>query len=394
MEIEKYKNELDRTLSILEKLVSFPILGGESNLPISRYIEDVLKDSNIGYHHVYNEERDKVSLHCRIGPPVDGGIILSGHMDVVPVDGQPWSRQAFSLSREQNRLYGRGTADMKGFIACCLAMIPYLLRVPLQRPIYFAFSYDEEVGCLAGPALVQNIKETYSEKPAYAIIGEPTSMKTNASGKGIAVFITHVRSSAAHSSEIKKSVSAINEAIILIQWLNSKMEELADEAKSDQRFDPPNTTIHIGTIQGGTAVNIVADSCQFEWDVRNIPADKVADILEEFITFCEQRETINRYINPEFKIQTASKFSIVPSLDTAEEAAIVHLVNQWTNTDIPESVSFGSEAGQFAEGGYQAVLCGPGNMEQGHRADEFVEMEQLEKCIAMLHNLITAQCES
>ncbi|MDG2450778.1 MAG: acetylornithine deacetylase, partial [Saprospiraceae bacterium] len=327
-------------------------------------------------------------------PPVDDGIILSGHMDVVPVEGQPWTRSAFSLSKEKNRLYGRGAADMKGFIACCLAMLPHLLQSSLQRPIYFAFSYDEEVGCLAGPALVQNIKETYSEKPAYAIIGEPTSMKTNASGKGIAVFTTHVRSSAAHSSEIRKSVSAINEAMILIKWLNDKMEELADEEKSDQRFAPPHTTIHVGTIQGGTAVNIVADSCKFEWDVRNIPADNVSDIFEDFNTFCGQRESFNRSINAEFQIITTPKFPIVPSLDTPENVAIVNLVNQWTNTDKTESVSFGSEAGQFAEGGYQAVLCGPGNMEQGHRADEFVEIDQLEKCIAMLHYLITSQCKS
>lgn len=386
--------QINRAIAILEKLISFPVLGGESNLSISRYIEKILKDHGLPYFHVYNDEGNKVSLHCRIGPPVDGGIILSGHMDVVPTEGQPWTRKAFSLSRENNKLYGRGTTDMKGFLACCLAMLPTMLHAPVQRPIYLALSYDEEVGCLAGPDLAADIHQSYAEKPSYAIIGEPTSMTTCTAGKGIGVFTTTIESAAAHSSEIRKSVSAINEATILIQWLNAKMEQLMNDGASDSRFDPPYTTIHVGTIQGGTAVNIVADNCTFSWDIRNVPADDIHVILESFNAFCAERMVANQSINGGISITTEARFPAVASLDTPLDVPIVNWVNQWTNTSIPDSVSFGTEAGQFAAAGYQAVICGPGNMEQGHRADEFIEIAQLEKCISMFNKLITSLSES
>ncbi|MBT8218511.1 MAG: acetylornithine deacetylase [Bacteroidia bacterium] len=390
----KIENRLERAISILKQLISYPVIGGESNLSISRYIEDIFKQHGVDYHHVYNETGDKVSLHCRLGPPSNGGIILSGHMDVVPAEGQPWTRQAFDMSRDQNRLYGRGTTDMKGFLACCLALLPDMIEAPLQRPIYLAFSYDEEIGCLAGPALASNILKTYTEKPAYAIIGEPTSMITCTSGKGIGVFTTHVKSSAAHSSEIRTSVSAINEATLLIQWLNNTMERLLTKSNLDHRFDPPHTTVHVGTIHGGTAVNIVADSCTFQWDVRNIPSDDIHQILKSFSLFCSERVAINSTDNPEFSIHTEAKFPVVVPLDTPMDARITTKVNEWTNTSTPSSVSFGTEAGQFAEVGFQAVICGPGNMEQGHRADEYIEIEQIEECISMLNNIIMSHCKS
>lgn len=391
MERNELVNEVENAISILEKLVAYPVLGGESNLIISRYIEDVFQKNNIEYHRVFNEAGDKVSLHCRIGPPSDGGIILSGHTDVVPVEGQPWTKQAFSLIRVENRLYGRGTADMKGFLACCLAMLPYMRQIHLQRPIYFAFSYDEEVGCLAGPALAQSIKDSYSEKPAYAIIGEPTSMQTVNGEKGIGCFSTVVTSTAAHSSEVRDSVSAIEETTYLIQWLTAKMERLIQAGKTDERFHPPHTTIHVGTVQGGTAVNIIADRCEFKWDVRNIPSDSVHEILDDFEKYCQQRIEAKRMINPDFDIQTSAVFPIVPGLNTPDNAAIVVKVNQWNDTKYPTTVSYGSEAGQYVEKGFQAILCGPGNMEQGHRADEFIEIEQIEKCISFIKKLIVSQ---
>jgi len=392
MELDPTLSKVEDVISVLRDLIAFPVLGGESNLSIASYIESTLKEHHIQYHQVYNDVGDKVSLHCRIGPPKDEGIILSGHMDVVPTEGQPWSREPFTLSQEGNRLYGRGTADMKGFLACCLAMIPEMQNADLKRPIYLAFSYDEEVGCLAGPALAHDIKQTYNEQPGYAIIGEPTSMITCTAGKGIAVFTTEVKSSAAHSSEIKSRVSAINEATHLIQWLNQKMEALSQKNHLDQRFDPAHTTIHVGTIAGGTAVNIISDHCVFQWDVRNIPSDDISLILSEFVEFCKEREATNHQINPDFQIDTKAKFSIVPSLDTALDSPIAVNLNQWTHTAEPSTVAFGTEAGQFDAAGFEAVICGPGDMAQGHQADEYVEIDQLEKCTAMIQNLIKSQC--
>lgn len=385
------QNVTERAIHYLEKLISFPVLGGESNLSISQYIEDVFKEHDIDYHQVFNEDKDKVSLHCRIGPAVDGGTILSGHTDVVSVEGQPWTRKTFELTRENGKLYGRGTADMKGFLACCLAMIPLLQQAPLKRPIYFAFSYDEEIGCLAGPALIEHIIASYTEKPAYAIIGEPSSMQTINAEKGIGMFTTTIKSSAAHSSEIRTSVSAINEATYLIQWLNGRMEKLLYDGKIDERFDPPHTTIHVGTIKGGTAVNIVADACSFEWDIRNIPSDDIQEIIDEYETYCREREQINSSTNSDFRISTKANFPVVLSLNTPENEDIVTMVNQWTNTVVPGTVSFGSEAGQYAAAGFRTVLCGPGNMAQGHRADEYLEIRQLEKCISFIDKLKTSQ---
>lgn len=381
------KPHTKKAISILKDLVAFPVLGGESNLSIAKYIEELLMANGVLYHTIENESGDKRAIHCRIGPAVDGGLILSGHMDVVPTKGQPWTRPDFELTQEGSKLYGRGTTDMKGFLACCLAIMPKLMSAPLTKPIYLAFSYDEEIGCQGGPVLVQDINDSYPEKPAFAIIGEPTSMRTVTGEKGIAIFKTIVISSAAHSSEIRSNVSAIEGALSLIQWLSNKMEESIEAGSIDDRFDPPYTTIHTGVIKGGTAVNIVADRCEFEWDVRTIPSDSVNGIVSDFKDYCDDLVNSKRLISPDFNIVTESHFPPVPGLDTPEDSRLVRLVNDLNGHDRAGTVSYGSEAGQYAEGGFEAILCGPGSMAQGHRADEFIEIEQLDRCIDFLENL-------
>lgn len=380
-------NILDNAISILGDLVGFSVLGGQSNLSIAGYIARLLQKNNINYHQVFNASKDKVSIHCRIGPEVDGGIILSGHMDVVPTKGQQWSKPDFKLTLEDYKLYARGTSDMKGFLACCFAMIPHLKELNLKKPIYLAFSYDEEVGCLASEQLLRSIKSTYKEQPTFAVIGEPSLMQTVNGEKGAAFFKTTVYSSAAHSSEVRKSISAIEEATYLIQWLLGKMDDFIERKHFDNRFDPPHTTIHVGVIKGGSAVNIIADQCGFAWDVRNIPSDSIQEILDSFEEFCKKRTIEKLKTSSNFKIQTSKQFSIVPSLNTSEHSEIVRMVNSFNGNESTKTVSFASEAGFFSEAGFETVVCGPGSMDQGHRADEFIEINELKKCLSFLERL-------
>lgn len=373
---------------ILSKLVSFPVLGGQSNLTILAWIKDYLTQHNVPYHLVPNEDGSKASLHCRIGPAVDGGVILSGHMDVVPVAGQPWKTDPFELVDKGDKLYARGSADMKGFVACCLACLPEMLAANLQKPIYFAFSYDEEVGCLAAPALVEHIKATYDEKPAYAIIGEPSMLQPIVGQKGICIFAVKVNGSAGHSSRIRQEVSAIHEAARLIIWLEEKMEQLVAAGHIDERFQPPHSSLHVGTIQGGIAPNVIADECTFQWDVRVIPQDSVQQIREEFEAYCREREAILRQRFAGFKIEVTEHHPAVPSLDTPEHLPVVDFIKKLAGNNQLNTVAYAAEAGQFAEGGFQSVICGPGDIAQAHRANEFIAKEQLERGVEMIRRLI------
>ncbi|OEK04703.1 acetylornithine deacetylase [Roseivirga misakiensis] len=374
---------------ILSKLVSFPVLGGESNLTIIHWIKDYLESHGIAGVLVPNEEGNKASLHCRIGPAVSGGVILSGHTDVVPVEGQDWTTAPFDLiDKADGKLYARGSCDMKGFAACCLAALPDMIKSDLKKPIYFAFSYDEEIGCLAAPELVQAINDYYEEKPQFAIIGEPSMMIPTVGQKGICIFETVVTGSEGHSSRIKQEVSAIHEAMRLVLWLENKMNSLIGAGKTDDRFTPNHTSIHIGKITGGIAPNVIAQECRFNWDVRTIPSETPQEIFEEFEVYCRSREEALRGVFPEFAIKTNNIHPAVPGLNTQADQEIVSLTKQLANETRLDAVSYAAEAGQFAEGGFEAIICGPGDIAQAHRADEFVAKEQLDKCVKFMHNLI------
>jgi len=375
---------------ILAKLISFPVLGGQSNIPIAEWIESYLSKHGVRYTQVPNQEGNKRSIHCRIGPTTDGGVVLSGHMDVVPVEGQPWDTDPFVLTdKGDGKLYGRGSCDMKAWLACCLSMLPEMLKANLKRPIYFAFSYDEEIGCLAAPELAAHILATYPEKPTSAIIGEPSMMQPIVGQKGIVIYKTSLNGSAGHSSRIRSEVSAIHETAKLILWLENKMHALVEGGHIDKRFDPPHTSIHCGLVpQSGIAPNVISDSASFYWDVRVIPRDKSKDILQEFEAHCREVEKDCRNRFPEFKIDTVEDHPDVPALDTPEHLSVVSLIKKITGRSDLGSVSYAAEAGQFSEAGFEAVICGPGDIAQAHRANEFVAKEQLEKCCTMLRALI------
>ncbi|WP_420573667.1 acetylornithine deacetylase [Kordia sp.] len=373
--------------TILSHLVSFPVLGGESNLNIIHWIKEYIESHGIATTLVPNEENTKASLHCRIGPAVDGGIILSGHTDVVPVKGQIWNTDPFVLTEKEGKLYARGSCDMKGFVACCLAALPVMIKADLKKPIYFAFSYDEEIGCLGAPDLIADIKATYKETPKYAIIGEPSLLEPVIGKKGICYVKTEVNGSAGHSSGIHKEVSAIHESTRLIAWLENKMQAMATTSVDD-RFSPPHSTIHVGQIKGGVATNIVADYCGFEWDIRVIPKDDIHQVFEDYFAFCAEREVEVRKKFADFKITNTLIHPPVPALDTKETDSIVGLVQKLTGNNSWQTVAYAAEAGQFHEAGYESIICGPGSIEQAHRANEFVTQEQLDLCVVMLEKLV------
>ena len=372
---------------ILAKLVSFPVLGGDHNLEIIHWIQNYIEPFGIATTLVPNEEKTKASLHCRIGPSVDGGVILSGHTDVVPVKGQAWDSDPFILTKKDGKLFGRGSADMKGFIACCLASLPTLVKADLKKPIYFAFSYDEEIGCLAAPELIEHIQKTYSENAKYAIIGEPSSLEPVIGKKGVCYVLTEVNGSAGHSSGIHKEISAIHESTRLIMWLENKMKELS-HATQDHRFKPPHSTLHVGQISGGVATNIVADYTRFEWDVRVIPKDDIEAIFNDYFLFCKERELEVRKLFPDFSITNTFVHPPVPALDTKLTDDIVALTQKISGQNSWKTVSYAAEAGQFHEAGYQSIICGPGSIEQAHRANEYTTQEQLDKCVEMLQKLV------
>lgn len=377
------------TEEILAKLVSFPIFGGESNVAIIRWIDHYLTSHGVKTHLAPDENGTKINLHCRIGPAAEGGIILSGHTDVVPVEGQAWETDPFVLTDGgDGRLYGRGSCDMKGFLACCLQAVPTMVAADLKKPIYLAFSYDEETGCEGAPPLIEDIQSTYTEQPQFAIIGEPSMMQPVIGQKGIFVLSTEVNGSAGHSSRIRQEVSAVHEAARLIIWLEDKMDRLVGAKRLDDRFDPPHSSIHAGTMSGGIATNVIADQARFTWDVRVIPGDSALEILSDFREHCRQREEELKIRFSEFRIRTEIVHQPVPPLDTSPDSEVLSLVQKLTGNEDWTCVSYATEAGQYAEGGFEAIICGPGSIEQAHRANEYIEKDQLRKGEEMIRTLI------
>jgi len=263
-----------------------------------------------------------------------------------------------------------------------------MVEADLMTPIYFAFSYDEEIGCLSAPELIEHIKATYSEQIKYAIIGEPSLMQPIVGQKGICVMETKVNGSAGHSSRIRQEVSAIHESARLIMWLETKMNALVEAGRIDDRFSPPHTSLHVGQINAGIAPNVIADKALFKWDIRVIPQDDTLKIIEEFDAYCRERETILRQTFPDFKIINEQHHPPVAPLDTAESDSVVEFIRSITPVQELGTVAYAAEAGQFSNGGFESVICGPGSIAQAHRANEFIAIEQLEKGVKMLKNLV------
>ncbi|WP_315290567.1 acetylornithine deacetylase [Pseudomonas oleovorans] len=377
---------MSNSREMLAWLVGFPTVSRDSNLALIEFVRDYLETLGVACELDYNADRSKANLYARLGPDCAGGVVLSGHTDVVPVDGQNWTVPAFELTEQSGRLYGRGTADMKGFIACVLAAVPELLKVPLRVPVYLAFSYDEEVGCLGVRTLLEKIRQR-PNPPAVCIIGEPTELKPVLGHKGKLAMRCQIHGAACHSAYAPQGVNAIEYAARMINRLGEIGQRLSAVERHDPRFDPPFSTVQTGLIQGGRALNIVPAECQFDFEVRALPSDDPQQVADEL------REYAEHELLPDMRRRSAASaieltpLSAYPGLATDPNSAAADLLALIAGSREFGTVAFGTEGGLFEQAGIPTVICGPGSMDQGHKPDEFVTQQQLDACDAMLMRL-------
>ncbi|MCL6690316.1 acetylornithine deacetylase [Pseudomonas sp. R3.Fl] len=372
---------------ILARLIAFDTVSRNSNLALIKYIQDYLAGLGVEAELFFDEAGGKANLFATLGPRDRGGVCLSGHTDVVPVDGQNWSVPPFELTENDGRLYGRGTADMKGYIACVLAAVPAFLAQPLRVPLHLAFSYDEEVGCLGVRSLLADL-ERREHKPIACIIGEPTELKPVLGHKGKLAMRCQVHGAACHSAYAPQGVNAIEYAAKLINHLGEIGTRLAAPERHDPRFDPPYSTVQTGVIGGGRALNIVPAECQFDFEVRALPSDDPQQVAEQLRDYAETELLPKmRAVKAEADIRF-SELSAYPALATDPESEVAQLLARLSGSDEFSTVAFGTEGGLFDQAGIPTVVCGPGSMDQGHKPDEFVSVEQLAACDGMLGRLV------
>lgn len=378
---------MSRSRALLQTLVGFDTTSRESNLQLIAFVRDYLASHGVASELIYNEARTKANLFASIGPVEVPGIVLSGHTDVVPVDGQPWSVSPFELTERDGRLFGRGTADMKGYIACVLALVPALVAATLRRPVHIALSYDEEVGCLGVRSLLSVLAQR-PVKPMLCIIGEPTELKPVLGHKGKLAMRCDVHGAACHSAYAPHGVNAIEHAAELIGELGRIGQRLRD--KQDARFDPPFSTVQTGVIGGGKALNIVPADCRFDFEVRALPGQAPQAVADELRAYAEQQ------VLPRMQAvsaQSAIRFtelSAYPGLMTDQRSEAAELIAAFCGSRAFGTVAFGTEGGLFDAVGIPTVVCGPGSMDQGHKPDEFVSVAQLAQCDQMLHSMLNA----
>ncbi len=379
------------TASMLERLIAFDTTSTRSNLALIEQVADFLDGHGVPTHLVYDAAGEKANLFATIGPETDGGIVLSGHTDCVPV-GQGWSSDPFRAETRDGRLYGRGSCDMKGFIAAALALVPEMRAARPRIPLHLALSYDEELGCRGVPALLEKLASELPQ-PGVAIIGEPTGMALVNAHKGIYSFETVVTGLASHSSLTQHGVSAVVPGAEIVARLDGFARELAEHGPFAQGFVPPYTTINIGRIDGGTAVNVVPARCRIEWECRPIPGQGPEEILVRLERFVQDEllERMRRRF-PEASVETAEVVA-APPLVPASGSAAEALVQRVLGPRSAEAVSFATEAGLFQQAGMASVVIGPGSIEQAHKPDEFVALEQLEACERLLRGIVTAAAE-
>lgn len=382
----------------LARLVGFDSVSRHGNLALIEEIETALgalassPGQPLCFERIENDEGTKSNLLVRVGPDLPGGVVLSGHTDVVPVDGQPWSSDPFELTERDGRLYGRGSCDMKGFIACCLGQLAYWRGLELKHPLYLALSYDEEIGCLGAPRMIQRLAAK-PHPPHLAIIGEPTMMRPVTRQKGITVLRTRVTGLEAHSSQIPSGVSAVHVAARLISRIETIMHELSEERACDEAYNVPYSTLHVGKVEGGTAINIMARECVFDWEVRHLPEQEFKTIFERFDRFARSLEFELRERAPTVSIDTETVVATVPGLRAeADNPALAFLAPLLRDETPQGAVAFATEAGQFQQAGFSAIVCGPGDIAQAHQPDEFIAVEQLAACDALMRRLGEALC--
>ncbi|RMF32862.1 MAG: acetylornithine deacetylase [Alphaproteobacteria bacterium] len=382
---------------MLARLVGFPTVSRDSNLALVDFVEAFLQGLGVTTRRVPSADGRKANLYAVIGPQVPGGVVLSGHTDVVPVDGQDWSADPFTLVERDGKLFGRGAVDMKGFVALCLAAVPKMLAAPLARPIVIALSYDEEVGHLGVDDMIREM-DARLPPPAAVFVGEPTMMQVVSQHKAGLGLRTHVRGFEVHSSRLHTGVSAITEAARLVLWHAEMTEKNLAEARAlgpdapGALFDPPCTTLHNGLIEGGTAVNITAKDCRFTSDIRVLPTEDPADWLARYRELCAQAEARMQTVHPETGIDIEVPFN-APGCRREEGSAAEVLARALTGDNAEHAVPYGTEAGNFQRAGHSVVVIGPGSIDQAHQPDEYITVEQFEAGAAFIDRLIARLCE-
>ncbi len=379
-------------VEMIERLVAFDTTSHDSNLALIHFVRDYLASHGVAATLIHDESGDKANLYATVGPADVPGIALSGHTDVVPVEGQPWDTDPFRLTRKGDRLYGRGTADMKSFSAVALALVPDFTARPLRTPIHFALSFDEEVGCLGAPLMIAKLGRELPVKPRICIVGEPTEMAVVNAHKGVYGFHTRVRGLEAHSSATHRGVNAVQHAAALIHFLAGLADEMASRAEPDSGFDPPYTTVHVGTVSGGTAHNIVPLDCGFDWEYRLMPGADADEIRLRFERFANETVLPRMHdVDPGTRIETETRFH-VPGLVPEPGSPAEELVMALARTNRTEVVAYGTEAGQFQEAGIPTVICGPGSIRQAHKPNEYIALDQVRACEAFLRRLLDEVC--
>ena len=379
---------LEQAISQLDRLIAFATESHKSNLKLIDYVADLAKTHTIQLKLSHNADANKANILLTLPAhdgSIEGGILLSGHTDVVPVAGQNWSNDPFQMVRKDGKLFGRGSCDMKGFIACCLAMLPSFAAATRKEPLHFAFSYDEEVGCLGAQVLVEQMK-SQGLLPRLAIIGEPTDMQVIEGHKGVYEYSTEFVGLAGHSSLPDRAVSAIEYAVLYAHKLLGLREYLKASAPIDSRFDPAHTTIHIGTMHGGIAGNVVADHCALDWEMRPIQSTDAVYVHQQIDDYTLQLLKAMHSVYPDSGI-SKKIISEVEGLMPMNETQARDLFCQLTGNSQVGVVSYGTEAGLFQSLGTSCIVCGPGSIQQAHKADEFVSIEQIEQCLQMLQKL-------
>lgn len=379
---------LERTLDILGRLVACPTVSTHSNLDLVDYAVDLLEAAGAAIHTSFDSTGKKANVFATIGPDEGGGVVLSGHTDVVPTEGQDWSRDPFSLAVESGRAYGRGTTDMKGFIAAVLAMAPTFAAAGRSRPVHIALTYDEEEGCHGARTMLFELARGERPMPSTAIIGEPTGFEVVIAHKGCYEYTTEIIGVERHASMSAGGAGAIHAAARFITFLDSLATEMAARSPADSPFDPPQTTINVGTISGGVARNITAGSAVFDWEIRPVVAADASYIHERLDRFVDHELLPSmRAAFPDAAVTTTVAGEIGGFWKDPNSPA-VELARRLTGNHEPTVVSFGTEAGLYQEVGIAPVVCGPGDIDQAHKPDEFIELSQLERCLTVLERLI------
>lgn len=373
-------------LAHLERLIAFDTTSRDSNLALIGYVEAFLTSHGVASHRVANADGSKANLYATIGPAVAGAIVLSGHTDVVPVDGQNWASDPFTLNRRGDRMYGRGTCDMKGFLALALAIVPEVAAGQAARPLHLAFSYDEEVGCLGAPSMIRELVRDLPP-PLAVIVGEPTNMEVVSGHKGISSWRVVVRGHEAHSSLTHLGVSANMVAVKLMHALTEIAGDLERHADRNSPYHPPHATLTIGVVKGGTAVNILARECEFVFDLRTPAGTDPQAIIAPFEALCAAEDKAIRARFPDAGVDIVRR-SATPSFALKPDSPAEILARRLAGDNgAARVVSYAAEAGQFQEAGFSTIICGPGSIEQAHQPDEYLEVTQFERGVAFMERL-------